>query len=369
MASSKRVLLAISSLAGGGAERVVSVWAGELAEKGYEVAIFVLTRREGEYPVSPDVTIYSVGATKEEYLSTSYIGRYRKMRAILRNFAPDVVISFLFNAQLWMMLSSVGMGHKRVDTVRINPWEMEKSFGRVSRALWRLCFTTADGILIQTESQRGWFKGRDGRKCVVVPNPIASAYTQMERVPAAESVVNLVAAGRLCPQKNYEMMIDGFAKAASRHPELRLRIYGDGSQEYADHLAEHIRSHNLASKIQLMGRSSSMSEVYRSADLFLMTSDYEGLPNSLLEAMACGLPSISTDCLTGPADVIESGYNGFLIPVGDSDALAEAVCRVVEMSRAERDEISEAARNRILSHCSEEKSLCGLCDLIERVTK
>lgn len=365
MEKSRRVLLAVSSLTGGGAERVVTLWAGELAELGYEVAIFVLNRREREYPVSPKVTILSAAPTHEEYLALGYFQRFRVIRGILRTFSPDYVISFLYNAQLWMMLTSVGLGIRRVETLRINPWEMERSMGCISRILWRLCFGTSHAIILQTPSQAGWLSGRQRKKSVVIPNPVAAEYLQGEGCKVGPVVRNFVAAGRLCGQKNYGMMIEGFAAVAKSHPDLRLRIFGSGEKEYVHTLKEHICRLGMEQQITLEGRSLAMMEEYDRSDAFLMTSDYEGLPNALIEAMARGLVAISTDCLTGPADLIDNRVNGYLVASGDAEALARTIESVLEMTVEERGRMSQLARQKIGEFCAPERSVCKLQELME----
>lgn len=361
----KKVLIAISSLSGGGAERVVSVWAGQLADCGYDVSVFVITRSEDEYPLSNKVKLYSEGFTREENHTKSYFSRLKKIRGIVKEVDPDYIVSFLFNARIWMMLASFGRRVKRIDTVRVSPWVIQESFSYFQQLISSLSFSTANKIIVQASDQKPWFSKRNQKKCVLIPNPISDNYKESYREEISNSVVNFIAAGRIDPQKNYPMMIDAFAKAVEMHPNIRLQIFGKGDVRYTQMLQDRIKSLGMNNNIFLMGRSSCIHEEYRKNDAFLMTSDYEGLPNALMEAMASRLICISTDCKTGPRDLINEGVSGYMVPVGDSKALTEVIINVINMSYEERVAMANAARNRIMTYCSEESSLNKLCEILK----
>ena len=123
----------------------------------------------------------------------------------------------------------------------------------------------------------------------------------------------------------------------------------------------------MSDKICLMGRSDCLYKLYADRDLYLMSSDFEGMPNALAEAMAIGLPCISTDCKTGPRDLIENGENGYLVEVGNADAMAEKIVEFFLLSDDEQKRIGENARKKIMDFCSEENSLSKLINLIETI--
>lgn len=361
-----KILIAIGSLSGGGAERVASVWAGQLADCGWDVSILVFARKNDEYPISSKVKIYSCASTIEEYLSKSPIRRFREIRSLVTTICPNYTIAFFHNMRILMMLASFGLRTKRIDTLRISPWSLQKSsLSWSNRCLSRLSFDTANKIIIQTSDQKPWFSKRNQKKCVLIPNPISDIYKDSFREEISTQVVNFIAAGRIDPQKNYPMMIDAFAKAVEMHPNIRLQIFGKGDVEYTQMLQDRINSLGMSNNIFLMGRSSCMHEEYRKNDAFLMTSDYEGLPNALMEAMASRLICISTDCKTGPRDLINEGVSGYMVPVGDGKALTEVIINVINMSYEERVAMADAARNRIMTYCSEESSLNKLCEILK----
>lgn len=361
----KKILIAISSLSGGGAERVASVWAGQLADRGYDVSIFVINRSADEYPLSNKIKLYAEGQTRQENHAQSHIHRLKKIRGIVKTIAPDYIISFLFNARAWMMLSSIGLRAKRIDTLRVSPWACYSFYSLPQRFISQLSFNTARKIIVQASEQRLWFSKRNQKKCILIPNPISPIYRQCYREETSQEVVNFIAAGRIDPQKNYPMMIDAFAKVAKMHHNVRLQIFGAGATTYTQSLQDQIDSLGMQNHICLMGRSSHIEEEYKKNDVFLMSSDYEGLPNALMEAMASRLICISTDCKTGPRDLIENGVSGYMIPVGDNDALVNAIVKVINMPYKKRVEMAEAARHKIMTYCSEENSINKLCSLLK----
>ena len=361
--ASKKVLLAVGALSGGGAERVASLWASMLQEQGFDVSMLIISHVADEYAVAEGVKIYPVAASVEAFLQIPYWKRILRMRAILKQVRPDVLIPFLPTSQIYMMLASAGLGIRRIETIRISPWEVR--LNPLRYALWRWCYRSAWRIILQTAEQASFFSTNEQRKSVVIPNPLSPQIVANDKETQAERVTRFIAAGRIDPQKNYPMMIDGFAAVAAEYPELQLRIFGTGPSEYVEQIQQHIERRKMQGHIQLMGRTPQIEEEYKESDVFLMTSDFEGSPNALIEAMASRLVCISTACKTGPRDLITSGENGFLIPVGGVDALAATMRQVLAMDSASRSTMAEAARARVLEMCSEEQSLRRLCDTLQ----
>ena len=201
------------------------------------------------------------------------------------------------------------------------------------------------------------------RSVNVIPNPVNPLYIGNQKTEYNADSHKIVAAGRLSEQKNYKMMIDAVKLASDEYPDVLLQIYGGGELE--DQLCSYIKEQGLDSNVKLMGRSDELYQVYKAADLFVMSSDYEGMPNALAEAMAIGLPCISTDCKTGPRDLIDDGKNGFLVPCKNPESLAQKIKEVFALSSQEQKNIGENAKNKIKSFCGEESSLNKLIALIE----
>lgn len=359
----KKVTIAIPQLSDGGAERVVSIWANRLYNLSYDVSLLLFYRTSNEYNLNPNIPCVSITKDINEYDKISPISRIKKIRTQLKELSPDYVISFLPAMQVYIMIASLGLKMKRIDTLRVNPWKIEMR-NPLYLKLWKLSYYTCDKIIVQARDQIPWFNKKLINKIDLVPNPLSSMYSKELRMEA-RPIVNFIAVGRLAPQKNYLMMIDGFSDAVKSHGNISLKIFGQGSDEYVKFLQSYIREKGMENHIYLMGRTENIEAEYQKSDCFLMTSDYEGLPNALIEAMASQLVCISTDCQTGPRDLIDHGRNGFLVPVGGTSQLSSAICSVVSMSPDELSVIAGLARSKIIEYCSLENSISKLCKLLQ----
>ncbi len=358
----KHIVFAIGSLHGGGAERVVSVWSSALAERGYRVSVLVYARLENEYPVSEKVEVYPIAESEKACNALSMRQRLARFRKVLKELRPDAVISFLPVVQVYVALASIGLRIPRVETIRINPWRtgiLQTKFAK----LWLWCFKTCRALIVQSEDQKPFFSKSVQKKSVVIPNPINAKYIENSKTEYNAASHRIVAAGRLSEQKNYKMMIDAVKMVSKEYSDVSLQIYGIGELE--EKLNAYIKEQGLEDTVCLMGRSNELYNVYKEADLYVMSSDYEGMPNALAEAMAIGLPCISTDCKTGPRDLVDNGENGYLVPCDDAAALAEKIKAIFSLSSEEQRAMGQSAREKVVAFCSEENSLNRLIGLLE----
>ena len=182
-------------------------------------------------------------------------------------------------------------------------------------------------MIFQTEMAKSFFPDAIQKKGVVLKNPVDAQRIPEQYTGERERVI--VGAGRLSQQKNMPLLLKAFARFAPNHPEFKLRIFGEG--ELREELTELARSLQIAGQVELPGRSTALLEKMNSSAMFVLSSDYEGMPNVLLEAMCMGMPCISTDCPSGgPRELIKDGVNGLLVPVGDEAALYEAMERMAD---------------------------------------
>lgn len=349
----KRVVLTIPTLTGGGAERVVSVWAAQLAERGFDVHILLSGRVPGmEYALSEHVHIHSIAPSYETYQQLSLWQKIYKRRIIIKTIQPDYVIPLLPHIQIQTRLATWGLPIRRIETIRVSPWRAEPH-NRLWRFLWKECYRSAYKVILQTKEQGEYYSDAIRAKSVIIPNPLNDIYQSSYKQQYAERPTRFIAVGRIVPQKNYPMMIRAFAVLARIHPEIILDIFGE--EEDASYLASVqrlIEDEGMAKQIFLRGRSMQIHEEYKAHDVFLLTSNFEGMPNALVEAMASGLPCISTDCKTGPKDLITEGISGFLSPVEDEKRWMDAMQRVLLLTRSEQEKIGQEARKSILDKCS-----------------
>ena len=221
----------------------------------------------------------------------------------------------------------VGMAAKKINAKIIMA---ERSYpDRYSKTFTNLrnrCYNKADYCVFQTKEQMAFFPQTIQRKSVVIYNPIKDELPEVYHDVRKKVIVTYC---RLQKQKNIPLLIKAFSKVANKYNEYRLEIYGYG--ELQDELQSLIDDLNLTGKVSLLPFDPDIHNKIVGYSMFVMTSDYEGMPNSLIEAMAIGLPVISTDCDGGGAKaVIENGVNGILVPKGDVNAVAAAMEELIE---------------------------------------
>ena len=148
----KNIMIAIGKLTGGGAERVATVWANHLASFGYKVSILALFKEDNEYNIQDNINVNYISSTREDFSLLSPFDRFFSFRRIIRQEKPDCIITFLPNVQMWIMLATLGMNIKRIETVR-NNLEMEQFPNPFQRILWKLCYSTCSRIILQSQDQ------------------------------------------------------------------------------------------------------------------------------------------------------------------------------------------------------------------------
>ena len=198
--------------------------------------------------------------------------------------------------------------------------------GKLMQFLAKWGFLFADGIVLQTKQACEFFPKVVRKKAVILPNPINPLFLKKRYTGEKEDVI--VAAGRLDENKNHAMLIHAFAKIAGEYPNTKLIIYGEG--ESREKLEALVEEKGLADRISMPGSVTDIADRICKARIFTLTSNTEGMPNSIMEAMALGIPVVSTDCpCGGPATLIEDGVNGLLVPVGDAFALSDAFRKIL----------------------------------------
>ncbi len=334
----KTLMFYINSLNRGGAERVLLQLAERFAAAGYR-SVFVTSFSSGdEYPVPENVERISMEAENlPQSRLKKNISRIKALRLLCKEYKPDALIAFMAEPNFRAVLAAAGLPVKTIISVRNTP---EKEYaGRLFGFVAKYILPMADGCVFQTEDARAWFPKKLQDKSAVIMNQVSRKFFDME--PAAEKK-DIYTVGRLNSQKNQAMLIKAFSRLENCSD--RLIIYGEGPLRAE--LESLVKELGLEGRVQLMGLSSNIPEDIKGAKIFVLPSDFEGMPNALLEAMALGLCCISTDCpCGGPRAVIEDSISGKLIPVGDEDALVEALSLLLA-DGDRRDAMARAARLR-----------------------
>lgn len=321
----KSCMFVVPSLSDGGAERVVSVLSSELSNIIEKVSVLVYWKTEFDYPISNKVSVINLsGGNKYSYAQMKKIERLKKMRSIIEKERPEVIVPFLPHVCVQVGCATIGLKCNVIQTVRNNPSTTPVEAYR--RRIRDFQIYRSKCTIVQNEEQLNYFPQKLKNKIQILPNPINESFLKMEY--KGSDHFKAVSVGRLIEQKNYPLLIDAFSEFAKQHPDATLCIYGDGALKNT--LNELILKNKMGDNIFLKGRSDNLPEILANSSVFIMSSNFEGMPNSLMEAMAVGIPVISTDCPTGPRELIGDNERGYLVEVGNQEALKKAIETVEE---------------------------------------
>lgn len=314
-----RILFYINTLNTGGAERVMANLANQFA-KDNDVIFVTSKKTEKEYELSQQVERYVLD--KDNVISGRIIqnvNRICNLRRIIKEKKPDIVVSFMAEANFRSIIASIGLSCKTLVSVRNEP--RREYAGKLGYIVGKFILPFADGCVFQTEDAKKWFSKRLRNKSRIIFNAVKEDFYATERCIKKGRIVTC---GRLEAQKNHIMLIRAIKQLESKEKNYELHIYGDGKLK--KEIENEINELRLSKKIKLMGVTKDVCKVLSEADLFVMSSDYEGMPNALLEAMAVGVPVIATDCpCGGPKMILGNNDNGLLVKVGDVEEMAEAI--------------------------------------------
>ena len=321
----KKVIFVTVSMRGGGTERVISILANRMVTLGYDVNIVMIAEPIIEYRLDKKVrTICVSNAT-----GGSLIGRIKRIFNMRKEFLKDKsakIISMGTVANMFTVLAAFGLKNSVTLSERNDPNRLNHRPIKIYEVWLRnALYKQADKIVLQTPDVLEYFPRSVRKKCVVIPNPIPSDMPIPMMIDEREKTI--LTAGRLTEQKNHKMLLEVFAKFSQQFPEYHLNIFGRGELE--ETLAELIQSLQLGDKVIMRGFCDNLYAELGKGGIYVSTSDWEGISNSLLEALAMGIPTVATDCPMGGSRMcIEDGVNGYLIPVKDEEALLQRLVRL-----------------------------------------
>jgi glycosyltransferase involved in cell wall biosynthesis len=324
-----KIAMVISSMSLGGASRVMSILANCWARRGDDVVIITLDMPEADafvlHPavrrVGLDLMGYSHGPVAALMNNQK---RLRGLRHAIAASRAPVVLSFEDRTNVMVMFATLGMRVRQVICERTDV--TRHRIGRLWPVLRRLSYPLATALVVQTRALVPWARSVmfGARRVHVLPNPVPmEAFASASRGARGHTLVSV---GRLEPEKGYDVLLRAFARVAPEFPDWDLVIAGDGTQR--EPLAALVRALGLAGRARLAGHIAEPGTVLAEGAIFVMASRYEGFPNALLEAMASGLPVISTACV-GSCELVAEGVSGILVPVEDDEALAAGLRRLI----------------------------------------
>ncbi len=326
----------------------MSILANEWSAKGHAVTLVTFASKDQDfYPLSRSIHRITLDKPRDfvsPLQSLLYDGkRILNLRKTISHLHPDVVLSFIDQMNILTLGLTIGLDVPVVVSERIDP--RFHPIGYASNLLRRVFYRRARAVVTQTDEVTRWMRAHLKLSTVLtIPNPVcvpkgSSTDIKESHVPSAPFVA---AMGRLHHQKGYDLLIKAFSLIVRDFPDWKLVILGEG--------AERLPLSNLAGELGIQDRLF-MPGTIRNPELFLkqagffvLSSRYEGFPNALLEAMACGLPVISFDCPSGPGEIIRDGYDGILVPPGNTEALAAAMKGLITMPDEKRRQMGRRAK-------------------------
>lgn len=332
----KHIVFLTLSMMRGGAEGVIARLCNECFGGEYRITIITCMNRPVEYPLDEKIELVCLedeGAVYQN-MGERFWKRRKRLRTLLDKMAPDLLVSFLPEPNFLILSLKARYNFPVIISVRNDP--QKEYANKVYYTLMRLFYPKADGYVFQTGQAGEYFSFSEhiaGSMCII-PNPLGKDYLHLQK--AEKRDLRIVHVGRLDGQKNQKMLLHACREVFEKYPEYTLEIYGEGKLKTE---LERIRNElGLQDKVFFCGNVPNLRDRIHNASVFVLSSDYEGMPNSLMEAMAMGIPVVATDCpCGGPASLIENGKTGRLVSVGKAEELAEAIIEILDNKQIAED--------------------------------
>lgn len=341
----KKIILYIDSMCRGGAQRVMKNLADYFIQMGIAVTLvndFIPDASQPQYMIAAKVKRVYLRQNVDGNTIIKNIERIWKLRGIIRDEKADLVLSFLGYPNQRMLLATLGLPVKKVVSVRNDP-NKEYADKGIKKVIAKALFKLADGCVFQTNEAALYFSKSIRKKAIIIANPVAEQFFQ---TPRHYNPCNIVSVGRLEPQKNHHLIIEAFSKIAAEYPNEKMILYGEGSLR--TQIVKQIEDLNLKDRVLLPGDVSEINHALAQSKIFVLSSDFEGMPNALMEAMAMGIPCISTDCpCGGPKEIIDNWQDGVLVPCRNVHEMADAMRRLLDNAEL-RNCLAENAKKKAM---------------------
>lgn len=326
-----RVVFCLGGLEKGGAERVICNLANFLISKKNDVYLMVTKTDSVEYDLDKKISITELDDRKYQNFILRNIRIAKVLKRKLYNINPDIIISFLQEPTFRLLfLKKFNRKIRKMRTIVSLRQDPLHSFDGLRGKLLLKLYNISDGFVFQTKTAKNYFKEEIQKKSVVIPNPLNPLF--FGELYKGERDKKIVSVGRLTEQKNYSMLLESFAKFHQKNPEYHLYIYGEG--HLREELLKQTKEYKIKQFIHLEGNVKDIKKEIINAKLFVMSSLYEGLSNALMEALALGLPCISTRSSGGGAEsLIDNNQNGILVDTNNHGQLFKAMDMVVNDSK------------------------------------
>ena len=317
-----KIVFVTSTLTSGGAERVISLLANCLSDRGHIVEIINLNKHIVFYQFSPQVRLVFA----EDEVGKSIVKKSLWLRRHINKEKPDIVIPFMEAVYCVTLLSLIGVDIPILSSERIDP----RKSPFIRNVLRRLILPLTDWLVVQTEEIKSFYPGFIRKKTSVIYNPVSEKVFSC--VPTVRKDV-IISVGKMDAQKNQAMLIKAFGRIADKFPSYQLVIYGEGPMRQSLQLI--IDNLQLTNRVLLPGRTDQVIDRLNEAKLFCFSSDFEGMSNAIIEAMCVGLPVVTT-AVSGTKELIDEGRGGFITEIGNEEMFSTTMERVLSDESAMR---------------------------------
>lgn len=310
---------------GGGIGKIIR-FVSSLCVSEFEEVLLLHRGRESDVDIPPSGVKEVIIANQQQGLMP--IWRYKQILDIRRTITkirPDIICCFGTEMAVMLSLAMIGIAnHSRVILAeRGDPYTLP----RIWQILARWAFKRSHNCIFQLEKQGQWYGSKVMAKSIVIPNAFISTGSLVPY--SGERKKAIVSVGRFVHEKRYEVLIQAFAKVHKKYPGYKLILYGEGP--YRTIYEELVNQLNIGESVEMPGYTNNSMSAIQDSSVFVLSSLYEGMPNTLIEALAAGVPCVATDCTPGGPDFLTMhGTSGLLVPVDDADAMSEAICRIIE---------------------------------------
>ena len=348
-----KVFMIIKRLRYSGAYKMFMWVAKALANRGHEITVFTFMKNDVE-ELQPNIKWI-----KANLEHSSLFRKVKEVRRWMKETGADISISFLLDANIINTLACLGTKTKSIICERNDPYKPHYYKLKLTKPLFGL----ADGAVFQLPKVAEYYSMIKGHTAVI-PNPVIPTSAKIELKSFEERENVIVSLGRYdIFQKRQDVLLNAFARFLKGHPDYMLKFYGDGPDE--DKIRKLVESLGISENVIVGGITGHSAQVLSKSKFFVLTSDFEGIPNSLLEAMSIGLPCISTRCRPGGAEyLIKNGKNGLLVNTGDVEGLYQAMCKIAETDIADR--LGHEAK-KVTERFSEERITDMWCEYIQKL--
>lgn len=314
-----KITFVTATLTSGGSERVMSIVANKMQERGYEVEIICLNDQIVFYPINEGIKITHV---EVEAGTKSLPKKLWWFRKYIQKTQPDIVIAFMVSVYTVTLLALMGIGIPVISSVRNDP-----AYSNLRKKITRkLLLPRSAHVVVQTQQIKKFFNKGIQKMTSVIYNPVNEKVFKLQPTKKENRIISV---GRLYPQKDQKTMIEAFAKVSEQHPDWQLVIYGEGPERKALEKMIQDPRFKIQDKVLLPGRSENIIDELNKSKIFCLSSVYEGMSNALVEAICVGLPIVTTK-VSGTEELIKNGENGFIVNIGDKESMAKALTKIIE---------------------------------------